>query len=153
MPACICSRPRCHTARQLYGITRDKRCLLLLYRFLEQLAGGKLCHFAGGNGNVVARAGIAPFAGGAVDNLEIAETGKVEGFSRGKGVFQGRDNGVQGVFRLNLGRQGGFGMEFIDKFSFGHGAFPLSVIGGVNSRRLSMFGSLGEAGVAVNNKI
>jgi hypothetical protein len=119
--------------RQLRNMARGMS-LFLLYRFLEQLAGDKFGHLAGGDGNIFSRAGITPFASGAVDDLEAAETGKAYGFSGGKGVFQGGDNYVQGMFRLVLGGQTGFGMDEVDKFSFGHGAFPLSGVGGTNPR-------------------
>jgi hypothetical protein len=73
-----------------------------------------------------------------VDDLKTAETGEAYGLPGGKGIFQYRKNGVQGMFRLRLGRQAGLGMNFIDKFSFGHGAFPLDDVGGWRSESPQM---------------
>jgi hypothetical protein len=105
------------------GYDNSKK-LLFLDRFLEQFAGGKFGHFACRNDNVFASTGITAFASGTMNDFETAEAGKAYGLSGGKGIFQGRDNNVQGMFRLRLGGQAGLGMDFVDKFSFGHGASP-----------------------------
>jgi hypothetical protein len=113
--------------------------LFLLDRFLEQFAGGKFGNFAGRNINVFARPGIAALASGAVNDLETAEAGETYGLSGGKGIFQGRDNGVQGIFRLSLGGQAGLGMDFVNKFSFGHEIFPLVALAGGIPAELRVF--------------
>ena len=119
MPACV--RQECET-RPLgtcFGQGAET-ILLFLDRFLEQLAGNKLSHLAGGNGNVFTRTGIASFARSTVDDFEAAKAGEAYGFSGGKGIFQGRDDGVQGMVRLRLGGQAGLGVDLVNKFRFGH---------------------------------